>query len=323
MKLTEKLLGYLNRVFNKGPEALLVLRLRYDGTMRWTVSDGVLTTEVSGGSGGPLVVDLSGYTVATLAAFLASRPGYSVPFVDTVNIPGLSATVLVDGASSQDATRGDHLYAYTSVLWAYMEAQASELKLLRAALTEALQQMSADTASGEWVDEHGSFYVVPRAAGEADAPYAARIVAEVGRARGTNTAIGSAVRRAAGAESASVTDYATETVALDGTKSFGLFDVDVAVDVNAPLSSAEIDRNTRAVIEAMRDAGTHLRRLKYLRKSPLSIYSAGYLRFGMRVGIGSSTSPLLLDGSWLLDGSETLDGTRGGDFSGGFGTPMV
>jgi hypothetical protein len=309
MKLTDKLLGYLNRVFNKGPERVLVIRLRYDGSMRWSVSDGVLTTEVTGGSGAPLRVDLAGYTVATLAAFLAAQPGYSVPFVDALPVPGLKATVLIDGSSNQDGTNGDHLYAYTSVLWAYMEAQASELKLLAQAVDEALLQMAANTASGEWVDEHGSFYAVGRNNGESDAAYAARIVAEVGRARGTNVAISDGVRRATGADRVDVIDYATETVAAGGTKSFGLFEVEVFVDVNAPLSGEQIDANTRAIIEAMRDAGTHLRKLKYIRKSPLTVYSAAYLSVGWRVGIGTADSPLLLDGTWLLNGDQTLDGT--------------
>ena len=308
MKLTEKLLGYLNRVFSKGPESVLVIRLRYDGAMRWSVDDGILTTTVTGGSGAALRVDLSAYTVSTLAAFLAAQPGYSVPFVDALQIPGLRATVLIDGSSDQDATNGDHLYAYTSVLWAYMETQASELKLLRQAVDEALLQMAANTASDEWVDVHGSFYAVARKNGESDASYAARIVAEVGRARGTNVAISDAVRRACGADRVDVIDYETQTVAADGTKSYGLFDVDVAVDVNAPLSSEEIDSSTRAIIESMRDAGTHLRKLKYIRTQTVSLYAIATTFIGESVTV--LFSPLRLDGTWFLSGAQNLDGSR-------------
>lgn len=309
MKLTEKLLGYLNRVFDRGPERVLVLRLRYDGVMRWRVENAVLTTEVTGGSGAALSVDLSGYTVASLAAFLAAQPGYSVPFSDALAVPGLKATVLIDGTSDQDSSNGDHLYAYTSVLWAFMEAQASELKLLRDAVDEALLQMAANTASGEWVDEHGSFYAVGRKSGETDAAYAARIVAEVGRARGTNVAIAQAVRVGSGAYRVDVVDYPTFTVAGDGTKSYGLFDVAVAIDVDAPLSAEEIDANTRALIEAMRDAGTHLRNLKYIRRVSATVYCGALLKVGsvVRVGFGER---LLLDGSWLLNGDEILDARK-------------
>ncbi len=309
MNLTQKLLGYLNRVFDKGPQSVLVLRLRYDGAMRWTISDGVLTTSVTGGSGAPLTANLADYTLATLAAFLAAQPGYSVPFVDATQVPGLSATVLIDGSSDQDATNGDHLNAYTSVLWAYLESQSTELNLLRLAIDEALAQMSANTASGEWVDEHGSFYAVARSNGESDASYAARIVAEVGRARGNNVAISDAVLRATGAYGVTVADYTTVTTAFDGSKSLGLFDAEVAVDVDAPLSSDQINASTRSIIESMRDAGTHLRNLKYIRRTHLTIYSAAYLKVGWRVGIGTAEAPLLLDGTWVLDGAQTLDGT--------------
>lgn len=307
--LAQKLIGYLNRVFDKGPEQYLVLRFRYDGGMVWSIRDGVLRTSVTGGSGQNLDVDLSVYTVATLAAFLAAQPGYSVPFVDATPVPGLAATVLIDGGGNQNDTNGDHLNAYTSVLWAYMTAQAGELRLLRVAIAEALAQMAANTASGDWVDEHGSYYAVPRKAGESDTAYAGRIVAEVGQARGTRTALSVSVRRATGAESVEVMDYDTPTTATGGTVSYGLFDVDVVLDANTPLSSIEIERSTLAVIDAIRDAGTHLRKLRYIRSSTLRLYAAGYLAVGHDVMV--SFSALTLDGSWILDGTEDLDGVRG------------
>jgi hypothetical protein len=307
--LAQKLIGYLNRVFDKGPDQYLVLRMRYDGGMVWSVRDGVLRTVVTGGSGQALNVDLSAYTVATLAAYIQAQPGYSVPFVDATPVPGLDATVLIDGGSNQNDTNGDLLNAYTSVLWAYMTAQAGELRLLRAAIAEALAQMAANTASGEWVDEHGSYYAVPRQPGESDAAYASRIVAEVGQARGTRTALSVSVRRATGAESVEVMDYDTPIVGSGGVSSYGLFDVDVVLDANTPLSSIEIERSTLAVIEAVRDAGTHLRKLRYIRSSTLRLFASGYLSFGYDVMV--SFSALTLDGSWLLDGSEDLDGIRG------------
>lgn len=291
MKLTDKLIGYLNRVFDRGPQAVLALRIRYDGTMRWTIADGILTTTVTGGTGAAFRLDLRLFTVATLAANIAARPGYTVPFVDTTQIPGLLATVLLDGSGDQAQSNGDHLKAYTSTLWAYMEAKASELVPLRAAVDEALLQMAANTASGDWVDEHGAFYAVGRKDGESDAQYAARIVAEVGRARGNNVAIGEAVRRASGGDRVDVDDYAVETVAASGTKSFGLFDVSVYLDVNAALAFDAADANTRSVIEAMRDAGTHLRKLKYIRRTRLSTFAAGVLKYGVSAVVSPWATP--------------------------------
>lgn len=311
MKLTQRLLSHLNSVFDKGPERVLVLRFRYAGAMRWTVADGVLTTEVTGGPGIGFSVDLSTLTIAGLAAYISGRTGYTVEFVDTAAVPGLSATAIIDGTGDQDESNGDHLHAYTSALWAYMEAQASELRLLQAAIDEALLQMAASTASGSWVDEHGSFYAVPRASGEMDAAYAARIVAEVGQARGTNVAISEAVRRASGAYGVGVIDVPEFSTSSGGTKSYGLFDVEASIDVNAPLSSAEIDANVRAVIEAMRDAGTHLRKLKYIRRATLPLYVGAFAKAGMRVTVSFGT--LTLDGSWYLDGSEELDGVSNSD----------
>lgn len=308
MKLTQKLIGYLNRVFDKNPGQVLALRLRYSGTsMTWKVSDGVLTTTVTGGAGQNLTVQLQDYTVATLCTFLASQTGYSVPYQDLSTFPGRSALVLLDASGNQDASNGDHLHGYTSVLWAYMESIANELTLIRAAIAEALLQMAATTAAGEWVDEHGGYYNVPRNNGELDAAYAARIVAEVIRARGNNIAIGEAIKTAVQATAATVTDYGTITVAGDGTQSYGLFDVVVESSVEVPMTTTE-DAVVRQVIEVMRDAGTHLRTLKYIRNNTLNIYWGAALKTGAEVTVHYNT--LWLDGSWTLNGSQTLDGTR-------------
>lgn len=298
MKLTQKLIGYLSRVFDAGPEKVLVMRIRYDGAMTWQISDGVLTTSVVGGSGSPISVVLSAFMLPGLAAFISAQPGYSVPYSDMAGVDGLAASVLIDGEADQDGSNGDHLYAYTSALWAYMESQATELKLLRAAVDEALLQISAQSASGEWVDEHGSYYAVPRVDGESDAAYASRIVAEVGRARGTNVAIGSAVKQATSALSVAVDDYETFTVAGDGTKSFGLFDSTVLAEIGGPLTPDEIDSNTRSIIESMRDAGTFLRNLKYVFRCRSSLYVAATMKTGSSVTIGIASPGVLPSGEF-------------------------
>lgn len=308
MKLTQKLIGYLNRVFDKDPGQVLALRLRYSGTsMTWKVADGVLSTTVVGGSGVSLVVPLQGYTIGSLCTFLAAQTGYSVPYQDLSTISGRSALVLIDGSGDQDASNGDHLYGYTSVLWAYMEAIANELTLIRAAISEALLQMAANTASGEWVDEHGGYYNVPRNTDELDAAYAARIVAEVIKARGNNIAIAEAIKTAVLADAAQVIDYGVITTATDGTESYGLFDVTVESTTDVPLATTE-DATVRQVIEVMRDAGTHLRKLKYIRKSPWLLYSGAMLKVGVNVTV--LYRPLWLDGSWTLNGVQSLDGVR-------------
>lgn len=305
MKLTERLLGYLNRVFDKDPGRTLALRLRYDGAMSWVIQDGILTTTVTGGSGSGVSIDLAAVTVAELGANLAALPGYTVEYQDLSTFSGLSALVLLDARGNQDESNGDHLYGYTSVLWSYIEAIGNQLTLIRASIAEALLQMSASTASGEWVDEHGSYYKVPRNFNEVDAAYAARIISEVVKARGNNVAIGEAIRSAVSATSVQVDDWKTVTVAADTTESYGLFDVTVDSYLDVPMAAAE-DALVRQVIEVMRDAGTHLRRLKYIRRSKMPVYVGAMVRIGEEVTVGSEA--LTLDGSWILDGSEELDG---------------
>ena len=290
MKLTQRLIGYLHRVFDKGPADVLALRLQYDGTgMTWRVADGVLTTTVTGGSGEALNVDLSNYTVADLCVFLSAQPGYSVPYQDISTFTGRSALVLLDGSGDQNTSNGDHLRGFTSVLWAYMDSIASELTLLKASISEAILQMSAKTASDEWVDEHGTFYKVARGIGETDDVYAARIVSEVVKARGNNVAISEAVKTATQADRVHVTDYGEITTATNGTNSYGLFDVTVESYLeDAPVGPSE-DALVRQIIEAMRDAGTFMRTLKYVRKMKLNTYMGAFTKSGHDVTLGYTT----------------------------------
>lgn len=318
MKLTQKLLGYLNRVFDKGPEEVLAFRLRYAGTgMTWTVSDAVMTlTAIGGAAPGVTQIDLKQHTLASLVSYLQTRTGYSIEYQDTTTLMQRSAVALIDGSGDQDQSNGDHFRAFTSMLWAYMDAQAASLTAAREASAEALLQMSAATASDEWVDEHGNYYNVGRTTGETDAAYVARMISEVIRARGNNVAIADSIERSIGGAqwtSVRMTDYSTITTAGDGTKSYGLFDIVATIDVNGPLSSAQIDANLRSTLDAMRDAGTHLRTLKYVMKSRLSLYVGAFVKAGHDVTVsstGTGSYILRLDGSWSLDGSQNLDGIR-------------
>ena len=117
---------------------------------------------------------------------------------------------------------------------------------------EALLQIAATTASDTWVDEHGGYYGIPRRNGEADAPYAARMVAEITSARGNGVAIAEAIRLATTGISAKVTDYATITVSGGGVGSYGLFDADVEVGVDSPLDQVQINSNTLSTMDKAR-----------------------------------------------------------------------
>lgn len=286
MRLTPKLLSFLPRFLQKDPDRFLALRLRYRwGAMKWTVSDAVLTTTVEGGSGQALSVDLTQYTLVELVDYLAAQPGYLVVYADNSERAQLSARVLLDGNGDQDASNGDHLYGYTSLLWAYLEAQAVELQEAKAQIDEAIAQMSTRTASGEWLDEWGSYYGVPRRPGEMDESYGPRIIAAILRPRGNNVAIEMAISEYTGQETRvrDVTQWSegfrlhdgsidydgSETHDSSAVAQYGLFDVEYGYNLLSGTDFSEFADIVRGLVARLRDAGTHLRALA-LRGSAIS-----------------------------------------------------
>lgn len=271
MKLTSKLIGYLNRVFDKTPSPVAALRLDYAGSMTWTVADGVLSTVVSGGPGASLQINLAAFTISSLATYLAAQSGYTVTY-SSPDISTLNARVLLDASGDPSQSNGDLMMAYTSLLWAWLDPAAKELKDASDQIDQAVLQMVPQTASGEWLDELGMYYSVDRLANEPDGLYAPRIVAEVKRSKGNNIAIAAAISDVAGGETSRVTDAPLDVT----SNSYGLFDVDIDFSfdrleqygMDSTLDSALI------VIERMRDAGTHLRNLRAVVTYQVPLYFA-------------------------------------------------
>lgn len=277
MRLSAKLLGFLNRAFNKDPEAYLALRLRYDGGMQWQVADGWLSTAVQGGTGAPLAIDLSQHTVASLAGVLSLASGYSVPYVADLDGRRASALRLLDGSGNQDTSNGDHIQAYSAILQAWIDANAVELDLAERAIALIPPEMNTREANGEWLDFQGSFYAVPRLPNEPDRLYGERIIAEVLRPLGNNVALEAAVSAYTG-QSVTVTDVVFYREAeprfngatlFDGTRFFnpvaapvyGLFDAVLGYDMlggDEPVAFAVL---LRTLFNRLRDAGTQLRAL--------------------------------------------------------------
>lgn len=277
MKLTKKLLGLLHRVFDIDPDQFLALRIRYDGAMSWVIADAKLTTTVSGGIGANLSIDLTKYTLRELVSYIASQPGYSVPRAAGGSQLSLGARALIGGGSDQSASNGDHLYAYSSLTWAYMEACAVELQAAAAQIPQAIRQMSIPTAEAAWLDELGNLYGVHRQQGELDASYGPRIIAEVVRPRSNNVAIEKAISYYTG-QATKVTDvvvygdlfplyngqitrdsqYRYQTSA---EPQYGLFDVQYGYDLLSGTDQKAFALRVRAIIERIRAAGTHLRSL--------------------------------------------------------------
>ena len=278
MKLTQKLLGYLNRAFSRDPVQFLALRINYAGGMVWKIEDAVLTTTVTGGIGENQTVQLSGYNIAQLANLFSALPGYSVSYQIADTASTLSARILMDGTGDQDQSNGDHLYAYTSLTWAYLEASAYELKNAREQIYQMLRQMVVGTAEDEWLDEIGDYYNVKRQDGEIDSTYGPRIIYEVIRPRNNNKAIELAINQATGGLLSKVTDVTVPgdifpiydgAVLHDGSRLYNasgkyrrnLFDVEYAFDLEGAEDIAPFQARVLGIIDQFRSAGTHLRQI--------------------------------------------------------------
>ncbi|MGF6641779.1 hypothetical protein [Paraburkholderia sp. MM6662-R1] len=275
MQLTKKLLGFLNRVFNKSPLPYLAIQLQYAGGMSWQIADGMLTTTVTDGPGASLSVDLSQYTVGQLVDYLAAQPGYTVPYADHSTRAGLSALVLLDGSNDISLSNGDHLYAYANVLWSYMEANAAELQLVEAQIQNLPLEMATTTADSIWLDQLGAYYKVPRLQNEPDSTYAPRIIAQVLRPASNNVALEAAIQIYTG-QGAKVTDvvlYGANpplynsnskhdgSILYDAVNGpiYGLFDVTYGYDLINGGDLSSFQQIVVGLIETLRAAGTHMR----------------------------------------------------------------
>lgn len=273
MQLTQKLLRYLNGVFDKDARAFVAFLLQHTSpAFRWQVSERVLTG-FDGDS--PLFsIDLTQHTIRTLLNALAAEPGVTVLSRASTEQLGLSACALIDESNSPSLSNGDRVHAFTSILWAYLESVAVELVEAKRRIGEALKQMSVKTAEAEWLDEWGGYFGFPRKEGEADAAYSQRIIAEVLRPRGNNKAIEIGLRDTFG-QIASVVDVQRFSAGFplyngaithngveqyDATSApyYGLFKITIGYDL---LGGADITgylNEVRAYVETLRDAGTHL-----------------------------------------------------------------
>jgi len=279
MRLTKKLLTFLNSaVFDLDPAQYLALRVQYNGSdMSWTVQDGVLTTTPVGGTGVALTLALSQFTIAQLALYIATQPGYSVVYVDQSAYADLSALVLLDATGDIADSNGDHLYGYTNENWSYLEANANELEQVSAQGQNAIQQMSTTTAQDMWLDVLGAYFGVPRLQGELDASYGPRIIAEVLRPRSNNIALEMAIT-AYTTQNTSVTDVIEygPTFPLyngaithnsefhynaDPSPIYGLFDVEYGYDLISGGDPTAFAQTVISIIGRYRAAGTQLRNL--------------------------------------------------------------
>lgn len=273
MLLTQKLLRLLNSVFDKDARAFTAFRIRHEsGRMRWRVEDHVLTGSVDGED--LFEVDLAGYTIRTLLEHLATLPGITVVSRASSEQIGLSAGALMDQLGDEATSNGDQVHAFTSVLWAYLDAMAVELREARRQIDEALLQMSAKTAEAEWLDEWGGYFGFPRKDGEADAAYSKRIIEEVLRPRGNNKAIEIGLRDVFGQDckvidlqrfggvfpiyDGALVHDGTYLHNVDAIPYYGLFKIVIGYDLLGGEDISGYINEVRSYVDTLRDAGTHL-----------------------------------------------------------------
>jgi hypothetical protein len=275
--LLPKLLSFLNRVFDKDPHQFLAFRVDYTGSaLTWTVADATLTLASDDGFV-DLVVPLAGYTIATLAAFLAQQNSLTLGSLPNDGTQNLSALVLIEGTNSSDSLNGDDLYAYTSLLWAYQSAVAQELTLCGAAIAALPLEMSTTTADGGWLDFLGAFYNVPRLLAEPDATYGPRIIAEVIFPLTNGPAIAQAIQNTVGqvCRVVDVIEWGPAVPQYNNTiiynaayehdasaePIYNLFDVSVGYDIINGADPATFYNIVKAQVERIRAAGTQMRNL--------------------------------------------------------------
>lgn len=281
MKLTDSLLSYLNRVFSKDPLPFLALRITCDsGHMTWDVTAGILTLTPAGITIAlPLSIDLSTITIAGLANYLSSRPGYIVPFVADFTVNNLSALVILEGSGDVSQSNGDHLYGYSNILYAYVNATANELELAQDQIPNAVAQMSTTSAGTEFLDFLGTYYKVPRNPGELDQAYAPRIISSVLLPSANNVGMAIALQSRFPGTAALVQDAVTNAGSLvirDGSIKFnslfvhnsgvlgisnGLFDIVFIFSFGGAISPAAYVPLLIAAMNAYRAGGTYLRNL--------------------------------------------------------------
>jgi hypothetical protein len=276
MKLTPKLLGYLNRVFDKDPVPFIGFRVHYDGALTWAIADGILTFTAAGGSGASHTFDLSAYSIRTLVGTIAGLTGYSASSIESARA-GLSALVLLDGGADIATTNGDAVFGYTSLLYAFIEACSVQLQAVRTQIAQAIFQMNTRDASGQWLDELGGYFGVPRAAGEVDALYGPRIIAQTLRPLANNVAMEMSIEAYTGQPvsvldvviyrgvfpvyDGTITHNSAYNYATVGNPNYGLFDVAVNYDLEGGGSISGFLTTVQSIVNLLRAANTHLRSL--------------------------------------------------------------
>lgn len=178
----DRLLAGLPEYFEKDPQVAAGLSIEYAGVCKVTIKHHTLTTKVTSGVGGNLSINLASYSLAEVVDLLNAQAGYTAALVTSDGERSASALLEVLDRNPGDDNRFN---VFTSLLWAMTQPVAWALEDALDNLRAGIGQMSLKTAEGQWVDLWGEelYGGIKRLAGEADGPYANRILREVTRWR--------------------------------------------------------------------------------------------------------------------------------------------
>ena len=177
--ILSKLIRYPHSaIFDKSPDAGIAFHINHPVGLSWTIADEIMTVKLGATTHR---YDLSEFKIGTLVAKMKTDGIYVES--ESPYFFGRSARVLLDGKGDASKAGGDTILGFKSHLWVTFAAFASELRLAKIAVTEALRQMIITQAEDEWLDLWGSLYDVPRLPSEIDSDYQVRIPEEAFRLR--------------------------------------------------------------------------------------------------------------------------------------------
>ena len=188
-RVADNLRSRLHSVYAQQPEKTLALRLRHPVSLSWRLAGYALTVTTPFGA---TTHDLKAHTIGSLANALVAS-GHDIAYRNS-DIDHLSARILMEGAGDQDNSNGDHVYAYTSLLWVLLGGAGLAYDDARAAVPAALRQLILPQSRHEWADLFGAIFGIPRDPGETDPVYTQRIIWEVQRRRSNPFAISANIR---------------------------------------------------------------------------------------------------------------------------------
>ena len=188
--MLQRLLKYPHAaVFDAQPVSDLALRVRHADGASWVVADEVLTVHA-----GSLERSyrLGEHTFGSLAQALVAD-GFDVPTL-AQEWAQRSALATMEESGDQGLSNGDHIHAFTSLLWVLLSGYAVEMRDAELQVVEALQQMFIPTADADWLDLWATLYGVLRKPGESDEDVRDRIPKEAFRVRVNGLAIEDAIK---------------------------------------------------------------------------------------------------------------------------------